>query len=210
MQASHSVLNMSEYALTESRKQKTKNHNSRKIQEQKTLKGKKKSVVILGDSKTRLINGWEMTKRIQSDCKIYVKTFSGATVSCMEDYMKVSLRNPPHHFILHFWTKDLSPQQSCMEIAESIINPAYWLKKEIHDVNVSTIIIYRQIFRFLRKLVKIMGKIDNSCFGCYKKWLVLGLQIFLFLSLLFFFSAINKNTRSVHSVVMFLIPLLPE
>ena len=123
---------------------------------------------------------------------------------------EVSLRNPPHHFILHFWTKDLSPQQSCMEIAESIINPAYWLKKEIHDVNVSTIIIYRQIFRFLRKLVKIMGKIDNSCFGCYKKWLVLGLQIFLFLSLLFFFSAINKNTRSVHSVVMFLIPLLPE
>ena len=82
-------------------------------------------MVILGDSMTKLVNGWEMTKRIQSNCKIYVKTFSGATVSCMEDYMKASLRNPPDHFILYFWTKDLSPQKSCMEIAESIINPAY-------------------------------------------------------------------------------------
>ena len=144
-------------------------------------------MVILGDSMTKLVNGWEMTKRIQSNCKIYVKTFSGATVSCMEDYMKASLRNPPDHFILYFWTKDLSPQKSCMEIAESIINPAYWLKKERHDVSVSTIIIYKQIFQFLRKLVKIMGKIDNGCFECYKKLLVLSLHIFLFLSFLFFF-----------------------
>ena len=101
--------------------------------------------------------------------------------------MKASLRNPPDHFILYFWTKDLSPQKSCMEIAESIINPAYWLKKERHDVSVSTIIIYKQIFQFLRKLVKIMGKIDNGCFECYKKLLVLSLHIFLFLSFLFFF-----------------------
>ena len=45
----------------------------------------KKSVIILGDSMSKLVNGWEMAKKIQSNCKIYVKTFSGATISCMKN-----------------------------------------------------------------------------------------------------------------------------
>ena len=82
-----------------------------------------------------------MAKKIQSNCKIYVKTFSGATVSCMEDYMKPSLRNPPDHFILHVETNDLNSEKCAMEIAESIINLACRLKNEIHDVSVSTFIL---------------------------------------------------------------------
>ena len=90
---------------------------------------------------TKLLNGWEMTKKIQSNCKICVKTFSGATVSCMEDYMKPSLRNPPDHFILHVGTNDLSSGKCAVEIAESILKLACRLKNEIHDVSVSTIIL---------------------------------------------------------------------
>ena len=86
--------------------------------------GNKKSVVFLGESMTKLLNGWEMTKRIQSNCIIYGKISFRATVSCMEDYMKPSLRNPPDHFILHVGTKHLSPQKSSMEIIKSIINLA--------------------------------------------------------------------------------------
>ena len=56
-------------------------------------------MVILGDSMTKLLNGWEMAKRIRSNCKIDMKTFSGATVSSMKDYMKPSLRYPREHFI---------------------------------------------------------------------------------------------------------------
>ena len=72
----------------------------------------KKSVVILGDSMTKLLNGWDMAKKIQTNCKVFIKTFSGETVSCMEDYMKPSLRNPPDHFILHVGTNDLSSDKS--------------------------------------------------------------------------------------------------
>ena len=90
---------------------------------------------------TKLLNAWEVSKRIQSNCKIYVKTFSGATVSCMEDYMKSFLRNPHDHFILHVGTNDLSSEKSSMEIAESIKNLACLLKNEIHDISVSTIIL---------------------------------------------------------------------
>ena len=78
-----------------------------------------------------------MVKRIQSNCKIYVKTFIGATVSCMEDYMKPSLRNLPDHFILNVGTNDLSSEKS----SRRIDNLACRLKNEIHDVRISTIIL---------------------------------------------------------------------
>ena len=98
-------------------------------------------MVILDDSITKLLNGWEMTKRIQSDCKIYVKSFSGATVSCMEDYMKPSIKNSPDHFILHVGTNDLYSENSSMEMAESITNKAFRLKNEMHEVGVSIIVL---------------------------------------------------------------------
>ena len=93
-------------------------------------------MVILGDIMIKLLNGWGMIKRIQSNCKIYVKKFSGATVPCMEDYI-----NPPDHFILHVGTNDLSSEKSSMEIAKSIINLACRITNEMHDVSVSTIIL---------------------------------------------------------------------
>ena len=98
-------------------------------------------MVILGDSMTKLLNGWDMAKKIQTNCKVFIKTFSGATVSCMEDYMKPSLRNPPDHFILHVGTNGLSSDKSPHEIAELIINLACQLKHEKQDVSVSTIIL---------------------------------------------------------------------
>ena len=97
----------------------------------------KKSVVILGDSMKKLLNGWDMAKKIQTSCKVFIKTFSGATVSCMEDYMKPSLRNPPDHFILQVGTNDLPSDKSPHEIAESIINLACQLKNEKHHVSVT-------------------------------------------------------------------------
>ena len=98
-------------------------------------------MIILGDSMTKLLNGWEMAKKIQSNCKIYVKTFSGATVSCIEDYMKPFLRNCPDHFILHVGTNEPSSEQSMlMKIADSI-NLSCRLKNEVHDVRVSIIIL---------------------------------------------------------------------
>ena len=98
-------------------------------------------MVILGDSMTKLQNGWEIAKRIQSNCKIYVKTFSRATVSCMVEQMKPSLRNLPDHFILHVRTNDLSSEKCSGEIAEPIINLACRLENEIRDFSVSTIIL---------------------------------------------------------------------
>ena len=46
-----------------------------KIANNSKRSGNKKPVVILGDSMTKLLNGWEMPKRIQSDYKICGKHF---------------------------------------------------------------------------------------------------------------------------------------
>ena len=92
--------------------------------------------ITVKDSMTKLLNSWNMAKRIQSNCKIYVKTFFGATVLCMDDYMKLSGRNPPDHIIFHVWTNDLSSEKSSMEIAKSIINLSCQRKNEMLDVSV--------------------------------------------------------------------------
>ena len=47
------------------------------------------------------LNGWEMSKIMNSNCKVFVKTFSCAKATCMNDYVKPSVRSSPDHFILH-------------------------------------------------------------------------------------------------------------
>ena len=56
-----------------------------KKNKKRTEKGK--SVVILGDSMAKHLNGWEMSKKIKN-CKVYVRSFPGTKVRCMEDYKK--------------------------------------------------------------------------------------------------------------------------
>ena len=53
------------------------------------------------DRMIKHINGWEVSKRLESDCKGYVKQFSSSGTKCMKDYMKPSLQENPDHFILH-------------------------------------------------------------------------------------------------------------
>ena len=71
-----------------------------------------KLVIILDDSMVKHINGWEISKCVQSDCKVYVKQFSGARTKCMKDYIKPSLPENPDYFILHVGTNDLNTERS--------------------------------------------------------------------------------------------------
>ena len=82
----------------------------------------KKSIVILGDSMLKHLNGSEMSKKVKSDCKIFVKHFSGATTNCMEDYLKPSLRKDPNHIIFHVGTNDLILDMTSQDIATTIVN----------------------------------------------------------------------------------------
>ena len=100
-----------------------------------------KSIFVIGDSMLKQLNGWEMSKKLNANCKMFVKTFSGAKTTCMHDYVKPLVRSSPDHFILHVGTNDMSSDKSPKEIARSVIDLARSIKNEKHDVSISNIII---------------------------------------------------------------------
>ena len=62
----------------------------------------KKSTFVIRGSMIKHLNGWELSKKLNANCKVFVKTFSGAKTTGMNDYIK-----PPGHFISHVGTNDL-------------------------------------------------------------------------------------------------------
>ena len=122
------------------KRQQNRKTNSEQEKDKKSNKEQKKgkSVVILGDSMVKHLNGWEMSKKTKN-CKVYVRSFPAAKVQCMNDYKKPSVRDKPDHFIIHVGTNDLNSEVSPKSIAESIVDLAMSLKTESNDVTVSNI-----------------------------------------------------------------------
>ena len=89
-----------------------------------------KSIFVIGDIMLNPLNGWEMSKKLNATCKVFLKTFSGAKTACMKDYVKPSVRSSPDHFILHVGTNDLPSDKSSEEITRSIIDLATSINKE--------------------------------------------------------------------------------
>ena len=65
---------------------------------------KGKSVVILGDSMVKHLNGWEMSKKMKN-CNVYIPSFPCAKVQCMNDCKKPSI-------MMHIGTTDLNSEVS--------------------------------------------------------------------------------------------------
>ena len=82
-----------------------------------------------------------MSRKLQGNCKVCMKHFSGAKTKCMKDYIKPSQRENSDHYILHVGTNDLCLDRSPELIAKSIIDLELTLKNESHDVSVSNIIV---------------------------------------------------------------------
>ena len=119
----------------------TSSEDSSKRKEAKQNNNSNKSVVILGDSMTKHTNGWDIAKKVKLKCKVYAKTFPGATIKCMADYMKPSIRAKPDHAILHIGTNDLNSNATPNEIVANIVNLAAEMKTEKCTVSISGIII---------------------------------------------------------------------
>ena len=47
-----------------------------------------------------------MSKQFNANGAVFVKTFSCAKTTCMNNYVKQSLGSSPKHFIMHFATND--------------------------------------------------------------------------------------------------------
>ena len=80
-------------------------------------KGNRPTSVIVGDSMIKNVQGWKLSKQIRT----VVKSFSGASVEDMVDYIKPTIKNQPDEIILHVGTNNLK-KGNPREIAEKIVD----------------------------------------------------------------------------------------
>ena len=109
------------------------------------------------------VNGWEISRKLQGNCKVYVKHFCGAKTKCMKDYIKPLQRENSDHYILHVGTNDLCLDRSPELIAKSIIDLALTLKSESHDVSVSNIIVRNDSDTLNKKGCKVNAVLMEMC-----------------------------------------------
>ena len=105
-----------------------------------------------------------MPKKVyRSESKIYVKSFPGAKISLLQDYMKLSLRSTPIHFISHVGTNDLNSNKPSEVIAKEIVNLATSLKNDQHDVSRSNIIVRRDNSKLNGKRCEVNQILSELC-----------------------------------------------
>ena len=78
----------------------------------------KQTVVIAGDSVIKYVKGWELSN---AERNVSVKSFSGATIGDMSDFLKPTARKQPDKLIIHTGTNDLrrsSPTETATKIIE--------------------------------------------------------------------------------------------
>ena len=99
--------------------------------------------ITADDHKNKKAKGTKNKKSVfvteGTDCKVFVKTFSGAKTTCMSNYVKLLVRSSSDHFIFHVGTNNLSLDKSSEEIARSIIDLTTSISNEKHDVSISNI-----------------------------------------------------------------------
>ena len=114
----------------------------------------------MGDSIAKHIRGYELSQRVEN-CKVFIKSFFGAKVRCMEDYIPLTLRETPSHVIhLHVSTNDLTTKQDPQQIAESIINLAVKITRNCH-VSISNITAKND--KYLKKATDVNRNLKNRC-----------------------------------------------
>ena len=64
-----------------------------------------------GYSIVKHVRDYKLSRKVEN-CEVYVKSFSGAKVMCMEDYVKPTLTEMPTHIIFHVGTNDVPTKKS--------------------------------------------------------------------------------------------------
>ena len=136
----------------------------------------KKEIFILGDSMIKHTKGWEMSSKIDHKHNIYVRSFSGAKVRSMKDYVKLCVRDEnPDRIIMSVGTNDFNSEINAERVAKSIADLAKGIVPEKRKVTVSGIIHRNdecnkkaeEVNQRLKNMCKIASVvyIDNSSFN---------------------------------------------
>ena len=126
-------------------------------------------VVEAGDSIIKYVKGWELSNDEQI---VSVKSFSGATVDDMGDFLKPSIRKRPDKLIIHAGTNDVR-SSSPTTIAKKVTELAEQFKKESSNTRIiiSSLVTRSDNQDLARKVNDTNNIIKSNC--CKKNWVFL-------------------------------------
>ena len=119
------------------------NNNEKKKSKQDNLStdANNKNVYILGDSMVKHLEGWKLKNSLGSNHNVYVRSFLGAKVKCMKDYVNPCVReNNPEYVMLHVGTNELNSELTPDRIAKSIIDVVKNIQTNHRTVSISGIV----------------------------------------------------------------------
>ncbi|RUA05886.1 MAG: hypothetical protein DSY43_03480 [Gammaproteobacteria bacterium] len=117
----------------------TQENNSQNAKKQRSTSSRnttvqgKLNVVIAGDSIVKYVKGWELSNHSQ---RVTVKSFAGASVEDMSDFVKPLLRKQPDKIVLHIGTNDLRSSEP-QTIADSITDLAHEIELQSPDTSIA-------------------------------------------------------------------------
>ena len=92
----------------------------------------KSNTVIVGDSMTKYVKGWEMSSATN---RVTAKSFPGASIEDMTDFIKPILRKKPDKIILHIGTNNLRNDEATT-VADGITNLAHSIEQQCPDIEI--------------------------------------------------------------------------
>ena len=137
---------------TDTRNTDTRNSNIRNTGSRNIPARSQSRVVILGDSMIKHLNPRQLQNGI--NCKVAIKTFSGAGIDDMFHYVRPTVSTRPDEIILHIGTNDLK-NKSPETFARSVVNLGNSIKRENNEIKLTlSSIINRSDDAFLEEKVK--------------------------------------------------------
>ena len=104
-----------------------------------------------------------MKNRLNSSDRVYVKSFPGATVEDMVDYVRPTMKRCPDLIVLHAGTNNLRDEGPARQIAENVMKLALDMKVESNDVMVSGLITRTDDEDLNLKLMEVNKILEAEC-----------------------------------------------
>ena len=127
--------------------------------------GKKtrRTVEIVGDSLVKDIQSYKMNEAAgNTDERIFVKSFSGAMVDCMNSHVCPTIKRDPGKVILHCGTNDLRSKATPKDIAEEIVDLGNSMKTNVNKVMISGLVPRGDLLHNKAMEVNIPGEPEKS------------------------------------------------
>ena len=130
----------------------------------------KASVVVAGDSIIKYLKGWELSNGEQN---VSIKSFSGATVDDMSDFLRPTIRKKPNKLIIHAGTNDVR-HSSPKVIAEKVTKLAENFRKESSqtEIIISSLVTRGDSQELAIKVRETNNILKSKCTS--KNWLFFG------------------------------------